>query len=249
MKVSIITVSYNSAATIADTIHSVLSQDYPDLEYLIIDGSSKDHTLEIVSGFGNRISKLISEPDEGIYDAMNKGIALATGDVIGILNSDDVYADSTVISDVVAQMTKNKVQSCYADLTYVDRDDLSKVIRYWKSGAFNVHNFKKGWMPPHPTFFLMRDCYQQFGLFNPIFKTSADYELMLRMLYKHGVSCTYLPRVIIKMRVGGQSNVSVKNRVKANREDRLAWKVNGLKPGVLTLVRKPLSKIIQYLKK
>lgn len=249
MKVSIITVSYNSALTIVDTIKSVINQDYKDIEYIIIDGSSSDNTLALIEPFKNQISKIVSEPDKGIYDAMNKGLALATGDIIGILNSDDVYADHSVISDVVASMHRAKTDACYADLCYVEKNDLSKVVRYWQSGPYFKNNFMKGWMPPHPTFFLKKECYQKFGFFNLEFRTSADYEIMLRMLYKHGVSCTYLPRVIIQMRVGGQSNVSIKNRIKANREDRKAWAVNGLKPGVFTLFRKPLSKISQYFKK
>lgn len=249
MKVSIITVSYNSALTIADTIKSVVNQDYKDVEYIIIDGKSSDHTLAVIEPFKAQIARIVSEPDKGIYDAMNKGLALATGDVVGILNSDDVYADNTVISDIVAAMQRANTDSCYADLCYVEKDNLSKVVRYWQSGAYNKENFQKGWMPPHPTFFLKRVCYQNFGVFNTDFRTSADYEIMLRMLYKNAVSCTYLPRVIIQMRVGGQSNVSLKNRIKANREDRRAWAVNGLKPGIFTMFRKPLSKISQYFKK
>lgn len=249
MKVSIITVSFNSAQTIADTIKSVNNQDYNDIEYIIIDGKSTDETLSVIEPFKAKIARLVSEPDKGIYDAMNKGLALATGDIIGILNSDDVYADNTVISDVVSAMQRTNSDACYADLCYVTKQDLSKVVRYWQSGSYSKENFQKGWMPPHPTFFLKSECYQKFGYFNTDFRTSADYEIMLRMLYKYGVSCTYLPRVIIQMRVGGQSNVSIKNRIKANREDRKAWRVNDLKPGTFTLFRKPLSKITQYFKK
>ena len=249
MKVSIITVSYNSALTIADTIKSVINQDFKDVEYIIIDGKSSDNTLAVIEPFKAQIARIVSEPDKGIYDAMNKGLALATGDLIGILNSDDVYADNSVISDIVAAIQRANTDACYADLCYVEKDNLSKVVRYWKSGSYKKENFQKGWMPPHPTFFLKRACYQKFDVFNTDFRTSADYEIMLRMLYKHGVSCTYLPRVIIQMRVGGQSNVSLKNRIKANREDRRAWAVNGLKPGIFTLFRKPLSKISQYFKK
>jgi glycosyltransferase involved in cell wall biosynthesis len=249
MKVSIITVSFNSATTITDTIKSVLNQDYKDIEYIIIDGNSSDSTLAVIEAFKTRIAKIISEPDEGIYDAMNKGLALATGDIIGILNSDDVYADNTVVSDVVMAMQRANSDACYADLCYVAKEDLTKIVRYWQSGPYLKESFLNGWMPPHPTFFLKRECYNSFGGFNTNFRTSADYEIMLRMLYKNGVSCTYLPRVIIQMRVGGQSNVSLKNRLQANSEDRRAWFVNGLKPGVFTLFRKPLSKISQFFKK
>lgn len=247
MKVSIITITYNSAETIEDTIQSVLSQDYPNIEYIIVDGASKDSTLEIVNRYRSSISKIISERDKGIYDAMNKGVTLATGDVIGILNSDDFYADSKVISDIVRTMQAANSDACYADLVYVDRVETSKVIRSWKSGEYRHGDFLRGWMPPHPTFFVKRTLYERHGLYSLELKSAADYELMLRFIHKHGVSMAYLPRVITKMRAGGQSNVTIKNRWKANKEDRLAWKMNGLQPGFLTLLRKPLSKLIQYL--
>jgi glycosyltransferase involved in cell wall biosynthesis len=247
MKVSIITITYNSAETIEDTIQSVLSQDYPNVEYIIVDGASKDSTLEIVERYRSSISKIISERDKGIYDAMNKGVTLATGDVIGILNSDDFYADSKVVSDIVRTMQSANSDACYADLVYVDREETSKVIRSWKSGEYRHGDFLRGWMPPHPTFFVKRSWYERHGLYSMELKSAADYELMLRFIHKHGVSMAYLPRVITKMRAGGQSNVTIKNRWKANKEDRLAWKMNGLQPGFLTLIRKPLSKLIQYL--
>lgn len=247
MKVSIITITYNSVETIEDTIQSVLSQDYPNIEYIIVDGASKDRTLEIVEQYKNSISKVVSERDKGIYDAMNKGVALASGDVIGILNSDDFYADNRVVSDIVRTIQSSNSDACYADLVYVDRSDTSKVIRSWKSGEYRHGDFLRGWMPPHPTFFVKRSWYESYGLYSLQLKSAADYELMLRFIHKHRVSMAYLPRVITKMRAGGQSNVSLKNRWRANQEDRLAWKMNGLQPGFLTLVRKPLSKLLQYL--
>lgn len=249
MKVSLITVSFNSAETIEDCIRSVLSQDYPDIEYIIIDGASKDGTIELIEKFRDRIAQLVSEPDKGIYHAMNKGIDLCTGEIVGVINSDDMYADEKVISDVVRTMQESKTDSCYGDLVYVDPLDTSRVVRRWNSGGFDKKKFLKGWMPPHPTFFLRRHCYEKFGKFNLSFKTSADYELMLRMLYKEGLSTAYLNRVMVHMRTGGQSNLSLKNRIKANREDRLAWKVNDLKPGFFTTIRKPLSKLTQFLKR
>ncbi len=247
MKVSIITITYNSAETLEETIQSVLSQDYQDIEYIIVDGASKDSTMEIVDRYRSSISKIVSERDKGIYDAMNKGVSLATGDVIGILNSDDFYADNKVISDIVRTMQSAKSDACYADLVYVDRVEISKVIRSWKSGEYRHGDFLRGWMPPHPTFFVKRSWYERHGLYSLQLKSAADYELMLRFIHKHGVSMAYLPRVITKMRAGGQSNITLKNRWKANQEDRLAWKMNGLQPGFLTLVRKPLSKLQQYL--
>lgn len=249
MKVSIITVAYNSAETIADCIQSVVDQTYSDIEYIVVDGSSTDDTQEIVRSFGDRVSAFVSEPDNGIYDAMNKGLQRCTGDVVGILNSDDFYTDNEVISDVVNLLKQSRADSCYSDLVYVDRENTDKIVRSWVSGEYEMRNFLKGWMPPHPTFFLKRNCYEEYGLFNLSFKTSADYELMLRMLYKHKLSAAYLNRVTIKMRVGGQSNLSIGNRIKANIEDRRAWKVNSLKAPLWTTLRKPLSKVGQFLKK
>jgi glycosyltransferase involved in cell wall biosynthesis len=247
MKVSIITITYNSAETVEDTIQSVLSQDYPNIEYIIVDGASKDDTMAIVNRYQDKIATIISEPDKGIYDAMNKGICAATGDVIGILNSDDFYADNSVISDIVKAIQKDDADACYSDLVYVDRTAKDKVIRSWKSGEYRHGDFMRGWMPPHPTFFVKRMYYEMHGLYNLQLRSAADYELMLRFIHKHGISLAYLPRVITKMRAGGQSNVTLKNRWKANKEDRLAWKMNGLQPGFLTLIRKPLSKLLQYL--
>jgi glycosyltransferase involved in cell wall biosynthesis len=248
MKVSIITITYNSAETLEDTIRSVLSQDYPFIEYIIVDGASKDETMHIVNRYADKIALVISEPDKGIYDAMNKGVSCATGDVVGILNSDDFYADSSVIADIVTSLKQSNSDACYADLVYVDKENTGRVVRSWKSGEYTPGFFLRGWMPPHPTFFLKRAVYEKYGLYSLELRSSADYELMLRMVHKHGISLSYLPRVITKMRTGGQSNVTIKNRWRANKEDRLAWKMNGLQPGLFTLVRKPLSKLLQYLK-
>lgn len=249
MKVSIITVSYNSAETIDDCILSVLRQSYPNIEYIIVDGNSKDNTLDIISGHSNGVHTVISEPDEGIYHAMNKGIAACSGDVVGILNSDDVYADENVIADVVKLLTSSGAAACYGDLVYVDRTDLDKVQRTWISGPYQRDKFLKGWMPPHPTFYLKREFYAQYGDFNLDFRTSADYELMLRMLFKNELPAAYLNRTLVRMRAGGQSNLSLKNRLCANREDRRAWAVNGIKVPFWTTLRKPLSKIGQFFKK
>ena len=247
MKVSIITITFNSAETIEDTIRSVLSQDYSNIEYIIVDGASKDGTMEIIERYKNSISTVISERDKGIYDAMNKGVEKATGDVIGILNSDDFYADASVISDLVRTMQLAGSDACYADLVYVDRNDTNRIIRSWKSGDYRQGHFLCGWMPPHPTFFVKRSIYETHGTYSLELRSAADYELMLRFIHKHAISLSYLPRVITKMRTGGQSNVSLKNRWRANREDRLAWKMNDLQPGFFTLLRKPLSKLLQYI--
>lgn len=250
MKVSIITITYNSAATVEDTIRSVVSQDYPDIEYLIIDGKSKDATLEIVSRYQDRISKVISEKDKGLYDALNKGIRHATGDIIGMLHSDDLYANPQVISKVVDTFRKNpESKGVYADLVFVNRHDTSKVMRTWASGQYRDGDFLKGWMPPHPTFFVRKECYEQFGGFNTELRLSADYELMLRLIHKNKIGLAYLPEVIVKMRMGGVSNVSFFVKLKANLEDKMAWKINNLRPGIATLLLKPLRKIGQYFKR
>jgi len=249
MKVSIITIAFNAATTIEETIQSVANQDYNSIEYILIDGGSTDETLEIAGRYKSNISKLISEPDKGVYDAMNKGLALAGGDIVAILNADDAYANSQVISNVVAAFNRSGADVCYGDLEYVDRSDTSKVIRRWISGEFRKSAFLDGWMPPHPAFFAKRKLYTEFGLFNTELKTSADYELMLRFLYKHNASAVYINEVLVKMKTGGQSNASLKNRIKANSEDRLAWKLNGLKPGNLTLIKKPLRKLSQFWKR
>ena len=246
MKISIITACRNSGATIRDTLHSIGRQDHASIEHIIVDGGSTDDTLEIVSGFPH-IARVVSEKDKGIYDAMNKGIGMATGDVIGILNSDDIYTDTHTLSAVAEVFKDPSVQALYADLQYVDPMDLNKVVRTWKTGAFDPKNFYYGWMPPHPTFFVRKKIYDEVGLFNIGLKTSADYEMMLRILLKHGVTAYYIPEVIVKMRAGGMSNASLRNRLRANREDRLAWSLNGLNPYFFTLYIKPLRKISQFL--
>jgi glycosyltransferase involved in cell wall biosynthesis len=246
MKISVITACYNSAETIADTLKSVTEQSYSDIEYILIDGASTDNTLSIAEQYKNRITRIESGKDGGIYFALNKGLSLATGDIIAFLHADDVYAHKDVLAHVAAEFKRSEADSLYGDLNYVDRNDLSKVIRRWISGPYSKNLFRKGWMPPHPSFFLRRTCYEKHGNFNTGFKTAADYELMLRMLHVKKVSVTYLPEVLVLMRTGGVSNASFGNRIRANREDRKAWQVNGIKPALLTLIRKPLSKLRQF---
>ncbi|MEM7161955.1 MAG: glycosyltransferase family 2 protein [Bacteroidota bacterium] len=246
MKVSIITVSFNAVDTIEDTIQSVINQKYPDLEYIIIDGASKDGTVELVDKYKKQIDKVISEKDEGIYDAMNKGIRSSSGDIIGILNADDIYQNNEVIERIVKEFKESDSDAVYGDLVYVKKNDLESVIRNWKSNVFERRNFLKGWMPPHPTFFLKRKHYLKYGMYDTRFKISADYELMLRMLYKEHLSASYFPNLVTRMRVGGESNASIKQRIKANIEDRKAWRINDIRPKPFTLLRKPLSKIKQY---
>lgn len=247
MKVSIITVVFNGAKTVEHCINSVISQSHKAIEHIIIDGGSTDGTLKITDKYSSNIAKVISEPDNGIYDAMNKGITLATGQIVGILNSDDFYVDENVLSRVAETFNNADIDSCYGDLVYVDPENTDKVLRYWKSSPYNEKLFHSGGMPPHPTFFVRRSIYEKYGSFNTDLSQAADYELMLRFMVRHGITTIYIPEVLVKMRTGGMSNVSVKNRLKANLQDRQAWKINGLKPMPWTLYMKPLSKVGQYL--
>ncbi|MES2679530.1 MAG: glycosyltransferase family 2 protein [Bacteroidota bacterium] len=246
MKISIITVTYNSAATIEQTILSVIGQSHPDIEYIIVDGQSTDDTLKIVEKYKHRIAKVVSEKDSGLYDALNKGIGLATGDVIGLLHSDDFYIDDKVIEKYAQLFIDKKPDAVYSDLYYVDKTDTGKIVRKWKSGSYSPGAFVNGWMPPHPTFFVKKELYVKFGQFNLGFKSAADYELMLRFIHKQKINLAYLPEYTVKMRVGGKSNVTVQNRINANLEDRRAWEINGLKPRFYTLYLKPLRKILQF---
>jgi len=250
MKISIITITYNSAATVEDTIKSVVMQDYPNVEYLIIDGKSKDATLQIVEKYKDKISKIVSEKDKGLYDALNKGIKHASGDIIGMLHSDDLYSNPQVISKIVKTFQDNpEAEGVYADLVFVNRNDTDKVMRTWESGTYQEGDFLKGWMPPHPTFFVKKAAYEKHGGFNTELKLSADYELMLRLIHKNQIKLAYLNEVIVKMRMGGVSNVSFFVKLKANLEDKMAWKINGIKPKMTTMIMKPLRKLGQYLKR
>ncbi|MBC7721258.1 MAG: glycosyltransferase [Pedobacter sp.] len=244
--ITIITVAYNAAETIGATIKSVLNQTYINTEYIIVDGCSTDGTIDIVKSFADDRITFISEPDKGIYDAMNKGINLATGKIVGILNSDDFYADVDVIEKVVANFKQTNCEALYGDLLYVDGVDTSKIIRTWVAGKYKHSNFLQGWMPPHPTFFVLQNVYEKYGLFNLALKSAADYELLLRFLYKHKIRASYLPKTLVHMRTGGISNRNIGNRIKANLEDRKAWKMNNIKPRFYTLFLKPVRKISQF---
>jgi len=246
LKISIITACLNNASTIESTIKSVLEQDYPNIEYIIIDGASTDGTIDIISKYKDKLSAFTSEKDKGIYDALNKGLAKATGDIVGFLHADDFYPKTTILSTIINTFINPNCDCVYGDLQYVDRQYPDKVIRNWKSEPYYEGIFLKGFMPPHPTFFTKRKWYQEYGNYNTSFTIAADYELMLRMLHKHKLKAHYIPEVLVKMRVGGESNKSLSNRIKANMEDRKAWKINSLRPGMFTLIRKPLGKINQY---
>ncbi len=249
MKLSIITVSFNSAATIETTLSSVAEQTSASIEHIVVDGGSTDGTLEIINRYRSVLAHVITGSDAGIYDAMNKGIALARGDIIGILNADDFYAAEDVIAQIATVFEDLAVDACYGDLEYVDTSQTDKVCRYWRSGNYRPERFYHGWMPPHPTFFARRVLYDTYGSFNLALGSSADYELMLRFLLRYGAKAVYIPHVLVKMRTGGISNASLRNRLRANRMDRLAWRINGLHPRPWTMYMKPLSKLNQFFRR
>ncbi|MDY0102513.1 MAG: glycosyltransferase family 2 protein [Lentimicrobium sp.] len=245
MKISVITICYNSAHSIKTAIDSVLAQTHPDVEYIVVDGKSKDNTVEIIQSYGSGITKFISEPDRGIYDALNKGIAMASGDVIGFMHSDDLFASDNTLAKVSELFHKTGSDSIYGDLEYVYKEDTNKVLRYWKSGNFSIRNLKMGWMPPHPTFYVKRAVYQKYGTFNTDYKIAADYDTMLRFLGKFRISTSYLPEVMVKMRVGGASNRSLKNIIRKTKEDHKAIKDNDF-GNILTLFFKNIRKVTQF---
>lgn len=251
MRISLITAVYNRAATIGATIESVASQQLHgvDLEYIVVDGMSDDGTDAVLMEHACVITKSIREHDSGIYDALNKGIATAAGDVLGFLHADDWMADPQTLSRVADAMADPDIDGVYGDLVYVDSQSPDKVHRYWRSGEYNVRKFRSGWMPPHPTVYFRRSLYQRFGDFNCSIKTAADYELLVRMMVRHGVRMRYIPHVMVKMRTGGASNASLKNRLQANADDRAAWTINGLKAPLGLRLTKPLRKLPQFLKK
>ena len=244
--ISVITVCYNAGDTIASCVESVASQTL-DLEHIIVDGLSTDGTLDILERYRHLPNfRVFSEKDNGIYDAMNKGLGMAKGDIIGILNADDEYASSDTLEHVTNAMTDPNVDACYGDLVYVDKDHPSEVKRYWRAGSYTTRSFYFGWMPPHPTFFVRKRVYEQYGMFNTSLGSAADYELMLRFLLKHRIKAAYIPKVLTKMRSGGVSNASIASRLKANHFDKMAWRVNGLTHLPGTTIAKPLRKIPQF---
>ena len=247
MKISIITVVRNNKDTIKDTINSVLNQTYKKIEYIIIDGASIDGTVEIVQSYGDKISKFLTEPDNGIYDAMNKGLNIASGDVIGFINADDMLNTDDCIESIVRVFKENPVEIVYGDKVYVSPKNITKQVRYWKAGEFDKEKYKKGWMTPHLSTYIKKELYDKYGGFRGDFKIAADYELMLRFIYKNNAEIKYIPKVIAKMRAGGVSNGSLVNILISNYEVYKSWKVNNLKISPLIIFQKPISKIKQIL--
>jgi len=245
MKISVITVAYNSAATIGDTMQSVASQTHADIEHVVIDGASSDDTLTVVRRHGSHVAKLVSESDRGIYDAMNKGLRLVTGDLVGFLNADDTFADDAVLASIAAAAEDPSVDAVYGDLVYVKNSRPDETLRYWRSGPFVRSSLRRGWMPPHPTLYVRRSRIGELGPFDCSFKVAADYDFVLRYLMQPDFRAAYVPKVLVRMRTGGASNRSVAAIIDKSREDLRALRSNHV-GGSLALLCKNVRKLPQF---
>jgi glycosyltransferase involved in cell wall biosynthesis len=246
LRVSVITVCYNAAATIGDTLSSIAAQQDVEVEHIVVDGLSTDSTMDVVRKHPWQPSRVISERDAGLYYAMNKGINLATGDLVGFLNSDDVYADERVLADIAKTMADPAVDACYGDLVYVRHEDLTRVVRYWKSRDYVPGQVQRGWMPAHPTFYIRRRILQEVGGFDTRFRYQSDYELMVRLFCLRRIRTTYIPRVLVRMRMGGHTNRSLLNVARGNLEAYRACRVNGIQVSPLFIARKLASRVPQF---
>lgn len=244
MKISVITVVRNNRNMVEGCIKSVIGQTYTDMEYIVIDGASTDGTLDIINGYRDRISRIVSEKDQGHIFAMNKGIEMASGDVIGFLHSDDLYAGNTVLEKIAGSFKSNNTDSLYGDLVYVKKEDPEKTVRYWRGKDYDAKSLKWGWMPAHPTFFVKKTIYEKYGYFDTNFKISMDYEFVLRLIGRYKISTQYLPETIVKMRFGGVSNRGVKNIIRKTAEDYKACRMHGLGAG--TVIAKNFIKLPQF---
>ena len=250
MKISIITATYNSEAHIADCVRSVNSQTYDNIEHIIIDGASKDNTVKIIEETPNRVTKIVSEPDKGIYDAMNKGIRMATGDVIGILNSDDFFTSDDVIQSIAKEFSNDStLEGIYTNLYYVNQDNPDQIVRHWVSNTFKERSFFRGWHPPHPTLYLRKDVYEKYGVFNLDFSLSADFELMLRFFEKYKIKTKHLPITTVRMRLGGATSKNWENVRKQNIQCVNSFRTNGFNPPLLYPVYRLLPKLLQFFKR
>lgn len=246
MKVTIITAVYNRAETVGQALDSVAAQSYGNVEHLVVDGASTDGTLNEIRRREHAHMRVISEPDEGLYHALNKGVAAATGDIIGLMHSDDFFAHDDVLSDVTCAFNNTTVGAVYGDLEYVYASDPTKVIRHWHAGAYTPGKLARGWMPPHPALFLRREVFECFGAYDTSYRIAADYDAILRWFGKGGMTSAYLPKVLVKMRVGGESNRSIERILRKSREDYRALRSNGV-GGIGALAWKNLSKLPQFL--
>ena len=249
MKISIVTVCFNAAETIAGTLESVARQTHADVEHIVIDGASSDGTMDIVRRFEDRLARVVSEPDRGIYDAMNKGLALATGAIVTFLNADDIYANDNILAGVAQIMVEPGVDACYADLIYVNKDDPSRIVRYWKSKPYVLGLCLKGWMPAHPTFFVRKAVLERHGGFDPAFKLQSDFDLMVRLFELHRIKTRYVPEIWVRMRMGGASNESICNVWQGNLEAWRSCRKHGFAVSPLFIARKIASRFSQFLVK
>jgi len=249
MKLSIVTVTFNSASFLCNALDSILFQSYPNIEYLIIDGGSTDGTLDIIKHYNERFvgkMKYVSEPDKGIYDAMNKGIRMATGDVIGILNSDDFFSSPTILETVAHNFTSN-IDALYGDVQFVDREDTQKIVRYYSSKKFTPARFKYGFMPAHPSFYARRELFERYGCYKDDYRIAADFELLLRFMYTHKIRTKYLEMPFVSMRTGGVSNQSFHSRVVLNQEIIRACRENGIKTNLFNVYSKYFFKVAEFI--
>ena len=249
MSLSIITVCLNSVKTIGETLKSIGSQTYAEVEHVVVDGASIDGTVELVRGFSRKVARLISEPDRGLYDAMNKGIAIATGDIIGYLNSDDVYADDDVLQKVAKAFADVNVDACYGDLVYVQQDDIARVVRYWRSCPYSPGLIERGWMPAHPTFFIRRSILQELGGFNIHYRYHADFDLMVLLFLRSKIRCAYIPEILVRMRTGGKTNRSIRNVIRGNLESLESLRSHGAVVTPMFFVGKLLSRVPQFFRR
>jgi glycosyltransferase involved in cell wall biosynthesis len=245
VQISVITAVYNNGATIAEALESVLGQIFSGIEPVVIDGGSTDGTLEILQCYQGRLGVLVSEPDRGIYDALNKGICKARGDVIGFLHSDDLFFNNQVVSKIAELFADSEVSAVYGDLIYVDSADTGNIVRYWSAGAFSTQKLRWGWMPPHPTLYVRKSVYEKIGLFDTRYRIAADYDWILRFLNHDNYRCAYIEEPLLKMRLGGLSNRSIDLIIQKSREDYRAIKQNGV-GGFETLLMKNLQKLPQF---
>jgi glycosyltransferase involved in cell wall biosynthesis len=248
LQISVITAVFNRASTLDGALRSVHGQSWRDVEHIVIDGGSTDGSLDILKTHRAGIAKMVSEPDHGIYDALNKGIGAASGDVVGFMHADDEFASPHALAQVARAFEDPMVEAVYGDLVYVRKSDASQVVRYWRAGSYQRSQLANGWMPPHPTFYVRREVYARCGVFDTRYRIAADYENMLRILWRGGVRAAYIPQVLVRMRTGGVSNKSIFNMLHKSREDYAALRENGI-GGLQALLLKNFTKLPQFVTK
>lgn len=245
LQISVVTAVYNRVATLGETLRSVHGQTWGNVEHIVIDGGSTDGGLDVLAQHKSGIAKMISEPDRGLYDALNKGIGQASGDIVGFMHADDQFASPLALARIAAAFSDPSVSAVYGDLAYVKETDATRVIRYWRAGSYRRDQLTQGWMPPHPTFYVRREIYSRFGGFDTRYRIAGDYENMLRILWRGGVQPTYIPELLVRMRMGGTSNASVFNMLRKSREDYAAMRQNGM-GGLHALLLKNVTKLPQF---